>query len=145
MAFIVVSAFLVVVAAAIVAVLCFWCWPGKPEPFLDERGRPIPHSISEKVRLDINGFEQGMFLRARDDRRPVLLYLHGGMPEHFLARRARLHLRLRRGVGLLRQPDGAAQGVLHLQPVLAQPDVRRARQAHDNPAGRCAQWHQPAG
>ena len=87
MAFIVVSAFLVVAAAAIVAVLCFWSWPGKPKPFLDEGGRPLQHSVSEKVRLDINGFEQGMFLRARDDRRPVLLYLHGGMPEYFLARR----------------------------------------------------------
>ena len=87
MAFIVVSAFLVVVAAAVVAVLCFWSWPGKPEPFLDEDGRPIPHSISEKVRLDINGFEQGMFLRARDRTRPVLLFLHGGMPEYFLTQR----------------------------------------------------------
>ena len=88
MAFIVVSAFLVVAAVAIVAVLCFWSWPGKPKPFLDDGGRPLPHSVSEKVRLDINGVEQGMFIKGERQRRdPVLLFLHGGMPEYFLAQR----------------------------------------------------------
>jgi pimeloyl-ACP methyl ester carboxylesterase len=87
MAFVVMSGFLVALAAAIMGVLLFWSWPGKPKPFLDEGGRPLPGSISEKVRVDINGFEQGMFLRARDKTRPVLLFLHGGMPEYFLTQR----------------------------------------------------------
>ena len=39
-----------------------------------------------------------------------------GVPVVLPARRARLHLHLGRGVGLLRQPGSAAQGVLHLQP-----------------------------
>ena len=65
MVFMVVSGFLVALAVAIMAVLLFWSWPGKPRPFLDEGGNPLPGSISEKVRVDINGFEQGMFLRAK--------------------------------------------------------------------------------
>jgi pimeloyl-ACP methyl ester carboxylesterase len=87
MVFMVVSGFLIALAVAIMAVLLFWSRPGKPRPFLDGGGRPLPASISEKARVDINGFEQGMFLRAKDTARPVLLYLHGGMPEYFLARR----------------------------------------------------------
>ena len=87
MVFVAVSGFLAVLAAAIVAVLLFWSWPGKPKPFLDERGHPLSGSISEKAHVDINGFEQGMFLRAKDRTRPVLLYLHGGMPEYFLSQR----------------------------------------------------------
>jgi len=83
----VVSALLVALAVAIAAVVLFWSWPGKPKPFLDAGGRPLPDSISEKIRVEINGCEQGMFLRARDKTRPVLLYLHGGMPEYFLAQR----------------------------------------------------------
>ncbi|NTV61093.1 MAG: alpha/beta hydrolase [Chlorobiaceae bacterium] len=61
--------------------------PGKPEPFPDENGLPLEGSISEKIRIDINGVEQGMFIRSRDKTYPVLLYLHGGMPEYFLDKR----------------------------------------------------------
>jgi len=74
-------------AAPIMAVLLFWSWPGKPKPFVNESGRPPSNGISEKVRADINGFEQAMFLGGKDKTRPVLLYLHGGMPEYFLTRR----------------------------------------------------------
>jgi pimeloyl-ACP methyl ester carboxylesterase len=81
------SALIGVLTVAIVAVLLFWSWPGRPAPFLDERGHPLPDSISEKIRVNINGFEQGMFLRAHDKTKPVLLYLHGGMPEYFLTQR----------------------------------------------------------
>ena len=87
MVFLVLSGFLIVLAAAIMAVLLFWSRPGKPKPFLDEGGRPLPDSISEKLRIGINGLEQGMILRAKDRSRPVLLYLHGGMPEYFLSQR----------------------------------------------------------
>jgi len=60
------------------------CSPGKPEPFLDENGNPLAGSISEKVFVNINGVEQGMFIKGKDVTNPVLLYLHGGMPEYFL-------------------------------------------------------------
>ena len=68
----------------LVAVLEFWSYPGKPKPFADENGNPLPGSISEKVFVNINGVQQGMFIKSRNDINPVLLYLHGGMPEYFL-------------------------------------------------------------
>lgn len=58
--------------------------PGKPEPFRDESGNPLPNSISEKIFVNINGVEQGMFIQGKDINNPVLLYLHGGMPDYFL-------------------------------------------------------------
>ena len=59
--------------------------PGTPNPFIDENGHPLAGSISEKIRVTINGIEQGMFIKGKDAALPVLLYLHGGMPEYFLA------------------------------------------------------------
>jgi len=53
-------------------------------PFVDESGRPQAGSLSEKVFVDINGVRQGMLIQSRDISHPVLLYLHGGMPEYFL-------------------------------------------------------------
>ena len=47
----------------------------------------MANSIAEKVFVPINGVEQGMFLTSRDDQHPVLLYLHGDMPEYFLTQR----------------------------------------------------------
>ena len=63
------------------------CSPGNPEPFLDENGRLLEGSISEKVFVNINGVEQGMFIKSKDATHPVLLYLHGGMPEYFLTQK----------------------------------------------------------
>jgi pimeloyl-ACP methyl ester carboxylesterase len=61
--------------------------PGKPWPFVDESGRPLPGSISEKVFVRVGGIEQGMFIKSKDATNPVLLYLHGGMPDYFLTQR----------------------------------------------------------
>jgi pimeloyl-ACP methyl ester carboxylesterase len=61
--------------------------PGAPKPFLDDSGRPLAGSISEKIKVDINGVKQGMFIKSRSVRNPVLLYLHGGMPDYFLTER----------------------------------------------------------
>jgi pimeloyl-ACP methyl ester carboxylesterase len=60
--------------------------PGKPRPFLDENGKALAGSISEKIHVTINGVQQGMFIMGRDIGNPVLLLLHGGtaMPEYFL-------------------------------------------------------------
>src|SRR6185503_15429060 len=66
------------------AVLEFWSYPGKPKPFLDQNGKPLAGSISEKVFVNINGVKQGMFIKSKNDTNPVLLYLHGGMPDYFL-------------------------------------------------------------
>jgi len=69
--------------AILVGILLIWS-PGKQQPFLDAGGRPVVGSLSEKIRVNINGVDQGMFIKSRDVRNPVLLYLHGGMPDYFL-------------------------------------------------------------
>jgi pimeloyl-ACP methyl ester carboxylesterase len=79
---IVISALLVPVLI-IVGVLLLWS-PGTPKPFLDDIGNPLAGSLSEKIFISINGVEQGMFIKSKNARNPVLLYLHGGMPDYFL-------------------------------------------------------------
>ena len=54
---------------------------------MDKHGNPLPGSISEKIHIHINGVEQGMFIKSRDSTNPVLLYLHGGMPDYFLTKK----------------------------------------------------------
>ena len=44
--------------------------PGKPVPFLDENGRPVAGSISEKIHININGAEQGMFIKSKNAANP---------------------------------------------------------------------------
>ena len=61
--------------------------PGRPEQYVSENGEVIVNSISEKVFVTINGVKQGMFIEGKDLSNPILLYLHGGMPEHFLTDR----------------------------------------------------------
>jgi pimeloyl-ACP methyl ester carboxylesterase len=60
---------------------------GKPRPLLDEDGRPVRGSISEKAFAGINDVRQGMFIQSTDATHPVLLFVHGGMPEFFLTER----------------------------------------------------------
>jgi pimeloyl-ACP methyl ester carboxylesterase len=67
-----------------VAVLFYWSHPGKPAPYLDANGKPLPNSISEKIYVEINGVKMGMFIKSKDRSHPVMLYLHGGMPDYFL-------------------------------------------------------------
>jgi pimeloyl-ACP methyl ester carboxylesterase len=61
--------------------------PGKQAAFLDESGKPVAGSISEKIHVNINGMEQGMIIKSKDSTHPVLLYLHGGLPDYFLTRK----------------------------------------------------------
>jgi pimeloyl-ACP methyl ester carboxylesterase len=60
-----------------------------PAPFLDAHGDVLPGSVSEKVRVEINGVQQGMVIRGEHVTNPVLLVVHGGpgMPDYFLTRR----------------------------------------------------------
>lgn len=112
--------------------------PGTPTPFLDNAGRPLAGSISEKVRVSINGVEQGMFIKGRDARNPVLLYLHGGLPDHFLKDRYPTSLEdiftvvwwEQRGSGMSFDPDMPSESVNAEQTVsdtLALTDVLRQR------------------
>jgi pimeloyl-ACP methyl ester carboxylesterase len=63
--------------------------PGRARPFLDENGKALAGSITEKTHVLINGVQQGMFIVGRDIGNPVLLFLHGGtaMPEYFLTQK----------------------------------------------------------
>ena len=89
--------------------------PGIPEPFLDENGNPLAGSISEKIHVNINGVEQGMFIKGKDINNPVLLFVHGGpgMPEYWLTQRYPTGLEdhftvvwwEQRGAGLSYSPD----------------------------------------
>ena len=78
-----VMAVLLISLLVLVSVLLFMS-PGTPKPFLDDSGKPLVGSISEKIKVNINGVEQGMFIKGKNARNPVLLYLHGGMPDYFL-------------------------------------------------------------
>jgi pimeloyl-ACP methyl ester carboxylesterase len=76
---------LLAVVLVLLGILQFWSYPGKPKPYLDQNGHPLAGSISEKVFINVNGVQQGMFIKGKDVSKPVLLYLHGGMPDYFLA------------------------------------------------------------
>jgi len=60
--------------------------PGKLKSFVDQSGQPLIGSISEKIFMKIGGVKQGMFIRGKDIKNPVLLFVHGGpsFPEYFL-------------------------------------------------------------
>ncbi len=78
-----------VVASGLLAltVLLLLVSSGQIKPYLDENGKPLAGSVSEKIWVSINGAEQGMFIRGKNIDNPVLLFVHGGpgMPEYFLA------------------------------------------------------------
>ncbi len=66
-------------------VLLFYS-PGKSDPFLDSQGKQLDGSISEKTFMTIGGVRQGMFIKSKNQQNPVLLYLHGGIPDYFLTK-----------------------------------------------------------
>lgn len=98
----------------VVALLLVWS-PGKPEPFFDKNGNILAGSISEKIHVNINGMEQGMFIQSKDTNNPVLLFLHGGpgMPMYWLTKQYPTGLENeftvvwweQRGAGLSYHPD----------------------------------------
>jgi pimeloyl-ACP methyl ester carboxylesterase len=47
----------------------------------------VPRVPAAKTFVTLGGVRQGMFITGSDPSRPVLLHLHGGMPEFFLERR----------------------------------------------------------
>lgn len=52
--------------------------PGQMKPVLNEDGDVIQGSLSEKIFIEINGIEQGAFIRGENSANPVLLFLGGG-------------------------------------------------------------------
>lgn len=51
------------------------------------RHEPQSQNIYEKIFININGVRQGMFIKGKNRNNPVLLYLHGGMPDYFLTQK----------------------------------------------------------
>jgi pimeloyl-ACP methyl ester carboxylesterase len=78
---------IILVCISILAGLLRVYSPGKVIPFLDSNGKPLPGSISEKTFINIGGVRQGMFIKGKNANNPVLLYLHGGMPDYFLTQK----------------------------------------------------------
>jgi pimeloyl-ACP methyl ester carboxylesterase len=76
---------LLLLVFGVLTLLLVWSHPGRPQPFVDQDGKPLPGSISQKTHVEINGAMQGMIIKSRDAAAPVLLYLHGGMPDYFLS------------------------------------------------------------
>jgi pimeloyl-ACP methyl ester carboxylesterase len=68
------------------AVVLFAWSPGRPPSLVDDAGRHIKGSLSERVFVEINGVRQGMIVQSTNLANPVLLFLHGGpgMPLFFL-------------------------------------------------------------
>ena len=77
---------LAIMILALVIVLRIYS-PGKPEPFIDNNGVPVAGSISEKTFVTIGGVRQGMIIKSKNIHNPVLLYLHGGIPDYFLTQK----------------------------------------------------------
>lgn len=110
----IVLGFFISISLVLLGILLAWS-PGQPQPFLDETGQPLADSLSEKIHIQINGVEQGMFIKSRNIQNPVLLFVHGGpgMPEYWLTQRYPTGLEdhftvvwwEQRGAGLSYNPD----------------------------------------
>lgn len=61
---------------------------GKTRRHRDSKGNVEPGAVAQITHLDVNGILQGLIIRGRDVRKPVLLYLHGGpgAPEYPIAK-----------------------------------------------------------
>jgi pimeloyl-ACP methyl ester carboxylesterase len=70
----------------VLAVVLIILSPGKPEPILNNKRELLQGSVSEKAFASINGVRQGMIIKGKDIKNPVLLYIHGGpaFPNYFL-------------------------------------------------------------
>jgi len=113
-----------------------------PKSARDEDGRPLRSGVAVKVFADINGVRQGMFIQGEDPARPVLLCLHGGLPEYFLTERYPTGLEAdftvvwweQRGAGLSYSPDIPAETMTSEQFIadtLAVTDYLRRRLGKD--------------
>lgn len=58
--------------------------PGSTRPYFYSDGKVIGMSISEKGIFEIDGVKLTYFIKGKNINNPVLLYLHGGMPDYFL-------------------------------------------------------------
>jgi pimeloyl-ACP methyl ester carboxylesterase len=78
--------YIIVLCLIVFITTLFIISPGRIKPFADQNGRSQAGSISEKIFVKIGGVKQGMFIRGKDLKNPVMLFVHGGpsFPEFFL-------------------------------------------------------------
>lgn len=59
---------------------------GKIKPYYNENGQILENSIAEKIKIKINGVENGMFIRGKSLDNPVILFVSSGpgTPDYFL-------------------------------------------------------------
>ena len=60
---------------------CIWyaaVSTGRIREYKDEHGNPLAGSISEKIKIEINGAQNGLFINGKDLENPVLLFVSSG-------------------------------------------------------------------
>jgi len=67
-----------ILGAATLGLALLVMMPASTPPILGPDGQPVPGSVAELVKVDLNGTEQTVMIRAADPDNPVLLYLSGG-------------------------------------------------------------------
>lgn len=78
---------LILFFACLSLVLLVFFNSGNPKPYTCSNCNIIQGSISEKLYLDVNSSKQGVCIKGKNINNPVLLYLHGGMPDYFLTQK----------------------------------------------------------
>jgi len=53
-------------------------WGGRPRPFVDAHGMPMPRAVSDARHYTIGGVKQWVMVRGRDVANPLLIIVHGG-------------------------------------------------------------------
>ncbi len=73
--------YILIVLIAIIITFILWLMVisrGVVEPYLDETGEPLPNSICEKIKVELNGAENGLFINGKALDNPVLLLVSSG-------------------------------------------------------------------
>ena len=84
---IIAAAVVLLLLALIIMVAAFWVTGrGRIEQYMDENGNVLEGSIAEKTYIDVNGRKNGLIIRGKSDKNPVLLFISGGpgVPQYWL-------------------------------------------------------------
>ena len=68
----------IAVLIVITTIAFFAVSTGKIEPFSDKNGKILEGSISEKIKISVNGADNGLIIRGKNIENPVLLFVSSG-------------------------------------------------------------------